>query len=128
MAAAQESETEKETDLATVSGLVRATAAARTAAPIRWEMASPRPCRFISQGCIHGGRHPREIQGTAILSCVVTPDGVCTDIEIVRSLDNKFGLDVEAIKNVKLWKWRPGMRLGQKVAVKVLCEIEFTIR
>ena len=69
-----------------------------------------------------------KIQGTAILSCVVTPDGVCTDIEIVRSLDNKFGLDVEAIKNVKLWKWRPGMRLGQKVAVKVLCEIEFTIR
>jgi protein TonB len=69
-----------------------------------------------------------KIQGTALLSCVVTPDGVCTDVQIVRSLDSKYGLDLEAIKSVKLWRWQPGTRLGQKVAVKVLCEIEFSIR
>ena len=48
------------------------------------------------------------IQGTARLSCVVQPNGMCTNIEIVRSLDPTFGLDHEAINNVKQWKLQAG--------------------
>ena len=59
------------------------------------------------------------IQGRALVGCIVQPNGVCTNIEILHSLDPTFGLDIEAINNVKQWKFKPGMRLGQAVPVKV---------
>jgi periplasmic protein TonB len=68
------------------------------------------------------------IQGTARLSCVVQPNGMCTNIEIVRSVDPTFGLDLQAINNVKQWKFKPGLRYGQPVAVHVTIEVEFTVR
>jgi periplasmic protein TonB len=68
------------------------------------------------------------IQGRALVGCIVQPNGVCTNIEILHSLDPTFGLDIEAINNVKQWKFKPGMRLGQAVPVKVSIEVEFTVR
>ncbi|HEX4347594.1 MAG TPA: TonB family protein [Vicinamibacterales bacterium] len=68
------------------------------------------------------------IQGTARVQCVVQPNGICTDIEVIRSLDPTFGLDLEAINNVKQWRFKPGMRLGQPVAVRVTIDVEFTVR
>jgi protein TonB len=68
------------------------------------------------------------IQGSVLVECVVQPSGVCTDIQIVRSLDPTFGLDQEAIKSVRLWKFKPGMRLGQPVPVRVTIEVEFALR
>jgi protein TonB len=72
------------------------------------------------------------IQGTARVSCDVQPldrnNGVCTNIQIVRSLDPTFGLDIEAVNNVKQWKFKPGTRLGQPVPVHVTIDVEFTVR
>lgn len=68
------------------------------------------------------------IQGIARVTCVVQPNGICTDIQIVRSLDPTFGLDLEAINNVKAWRFKPGMRLGQPVPVQVTIDVEFTVR
>jgi TonB family protein len=74
------------------------------------------------------------IQGTARVKCVVQPNpadrnsGTCTNIELVHSLDPTFGLDIEAINNVKQWKFKPGMRLGQPVPVEVTIDVEFTVR
>ena len=39
-----------------------------------------------------------KVQGTVEMSAVVLPDGTVTDIQIVRSLDQSFGLDEEAKK------------------------------
>jgi outer membrane biosynthesis protein TonB len=47
---------------------------------------------------------------------------------VVRSLDNTFGLDQEAIKAAKQWRFRPGTRLGEPVPVLITIELAFTLR
>ena len=69
-----------------------------------------------------------KIQGTVLLECVVRPDGTVTDIQVLRSLDPTFGLDQEAIKAARQWRFRPGMRLGEPVPVLVTIELTFTLR
>ncbi len=69
-----------------------------------------------------------KVQGTVWLECVVTPDGAVGDIKIVRSLDSVFGLDQEAIKAARQWKFVPGVRAGEPVPVLVTIELTFTLR
>jgi protein TonB len=69
-----------------------------------------------------------KIQGTVLLQCVVRPDGSVTDIQVLRSLDPNFGLDQEAIKAARQWRFRPGMRMGEPVPVLVTIELTFTLR
>jgi TonB family protein len=68
------------------------------------------------------------VQGTAMLQCVVRPDGSVSDVEVVRSLDRTFGLDEEAIKAAKRWRFRPGTLRGEAVPVRVVIEMSFTLR
>lgn len=69
-----------------------------------------------------------KVQGTVLLECVVLPDGSVGNVEVVRSLDSTFGLDQEAIKAAKQWRFRPGTRFGEPVAVLVTIELTFTLR
>lgn len=69
-----------------------------------------------------------KIQGTAILDCVVTPEGTVRECEVVRSLDASFGLDQEAVKAARQWRFTPGRRLGQPVPVLVTIEMLFALR
>jgi TonB family protein len=68
------------------------------------------------------------IQGVVLLECVVQPNGVCTEIQVVRSLDPTFGLDQEAIAALRQWRFAPGTRLGEPVPVLVTVELAFTLR
>ena len=54
-----------------------------------------------------------KIQGTAVLDCVVTAEGTVGECQVVRSLDSSFGLDQEAVKAARQWRFVPGKRLGQ---------------
>jgi TonB family protein len=69
-----------------------------------------------------------KVQGTVWLECVVMPDGSVGDVKIVRSLDAVFGLDQEAIKAARNWKFMPGMRNGEPVPVLITIELTFTLR
>jgi periplasmic protein TonB len=69
-----------------------------------------------------------KVQGTVWLECVVLPDGSVGPVEVVKSLDQSFGLDQEAVKAAKQWRFRPGTRLGEPVAVLVTIELTFTLR
>ena len=69
-----------------------------------------------------------KVQGTVLLECVVLPDGSVGPVEVVRSLDSSFGLDQEAVKAAKQWRFKPGMRQGEPVAVLVTIELTFTLR
>jgi TonB family protein len=69
-----------------------------------------------------------KIQGLVELEAVVLPDGSVGEVRVVRSLDAVFGLDQEAIKAVRQWRFVPGTRLGQPVAVLVGVELTFTLR
>jgi protein TonB len=69
-----------------------------------------------------------KVQGTVLLQCVVRPDGSITDVQILRSLDSVFGLDQEAIKAARQWRFAPGTRMGQAVPVQIVIELTFTLR
>jgi periplasmic protein TonB len=69
-----------------------------------------------------------KIQGVVMVEAVVLPDGGVGQVQVVRSLDGTFGLDQEAIKAVKKWRFRPGTRFGQAVPVIVEIELTFTLR
>jgi protein TonB len=69
-----------------------------------------------------------KVQGVVLLECVVMPDGSVGRVEVVKSLDGTFGLDQEAIKAARQWRFAPGTRFGEPVAVLVTIELQFTLR
>ena len=69
-----------------------------------------------------------KVQGTVWLECVVMPDGTVGDVRVTKSLDPIFGLDQEAIKAARGWRFSPGTRQGQPVPVLVTIELSFTLR
>jgi TonB family protein len=68
------------------------------------------------------------IQGLVTMEAVVMPDGSVGNVQITKSLDSNFGLDKEAIRTVKQWRFEPGRRLGQPVPVLIVIEMTFTLR
>jgi protein TonB len=69
-----------------------------------------------------------KVQGVVWLRCVVLPDGSVGRVEVVRSLDPVFGLDQEAVKAARQWRFSPGTRLGEAVSVRITIELTFTLR
>jgi protein TonB len=88
---------------------------------------SPVPIREVKPNYTGEAMRAR-IQGLVTMEAVVMPDGSVGDIRVTRSLDQQFGLDKEAIKTVKQWRFRPGLRLGQPVPVLIVVEMSFTLR
>ena len=68
------------------------------------------------------------VTGVVWVEAVVLPDGTVGDVQITKSLDPVFGLDEEAVKAAKQWRFVPGTRFGQPVAVLVTIEISFNLR
>jgi TonB family protein len=66
------------------------------------------------------------VQGVVTLECVVQPDGAVGDARVTKGLHP--GLDQEAIKAVKLWRFKPGRRDGKAVPVRITLEMTFTLR
>lgn len=87
----------------------------------------PRPLREIKPQYTADAMRAK-VQGTVLLECVVLPDGTVGKVEVVRSLDSTFGLDQEAVKAARQWKFEPGTRFGEPVAVLVTIELTFTLR
>ena len=69
-----------------------------------------------------------KVQGMVWLEVVVRPDGTVGDITVTKSLDTVFGLDEEAIRAAKQWRFVPGTRFGEPVSVLVSIELSFTLR
>lgn len=66
-----------------------------------------------------------KFQGVCVLWLVVGPDGLPRDIRVQRALG--MGLDEEAIKAVKKWKFKPSRMDGQPVAVQINVEVSFRL-
>lgn len=69
-----------------------------------------------------------KVQGVVLLECVVQTDGGVGNCSVQKSLDSSFGLDQEAIKAARQWRFRPGTRFGEPVPVLVTIELTFTLR
>ncbi len=63
--------------------------------------------------------------GTVVLQLIVDATGKARDIKVVRSLG--LGLDEKAIEAVNKWKFRPGIKNGQPVAVMATIEVNFRL-
>ena len=68
------------------------------------------------------------IEGDVVLDVVVRDDGRVGAVQVTQSLDAVYGLDEEAIKAMKQWEFKPGMKDGKAVAVRVDVKIRFTLR
>jgi protein TonB len=68
------------------------------------------------------------IQGSVWIECVVMADGTVGDLRVMRSLDRTFGLDDEAVKAARRWRFRPGRINGEPVPVVVTIELIFSVR
>ena len=69
-----------------------------------------------------------KVQGVVWLECIVMPDGSVGNIKVTKSLDSVFGLDQEAVKAARRWRFKPGIREGQPVPVIITIELTFTLR
>ena len=68
------------------------------------------------------------IEGIVGVDAVVLKDGTVGDVKINKSLDQKYGLDEQAIKCAKQWLFEPGTKDGQPVDVQVAIEISFRLK
>jgi TonB family protein len=78
-------------------------------------------------------RYPPEavrqgIQGTVILRCIVEPDGSVSSATVTRSIDKTLGLDDEAVRAVRQWRFEPGRHEGVPVRVATLVTVTFALR
>jgi protein TonB len=65
----------------------------------------------------------QHIEGTAVLWVTVDASGLPRDITVARSVG--YGLDEEAIKAVKKWKFKPGTLDAHPVDVQINVEVRF---
>ena len=70
----------------------------------------------------------QKIQGSVWLEAVVLETGDVGDVNITRSLDAEYGLDLEAAAAASQWKFKPGTKGGKPVAVVVTIELTFTLK
>jgi protein TonB len=64
-------------------------------------------------------------QGTVTLRTIVRKDG---SVEVVGVLGSPgYGLDQEAVKTVRQWRFKPGMRNGEPVDMPLAIEVNFRI-
>lgn len=68
------------------------------------------------------------IQGVIGLDAVVLMDGSVGEVTVTKSLDQKYGLDEQAIKALIQWRFKPGTKDGQPVDVRVSIEMSFTLK
>jgi protein TonB len=64
-----------------------------------------------------------KLQGVCVLWLVVGADGLPREIRVQRTLG--LGLDEKAIEAVKQWKFKPAMKDGNPVAVRISVQVNF---
>jgi TonB family protein len=104
--------------------LVSATAQDEEIAKVGPGISPPVVLQMPQPGYSEAARSKR-IQGRTFLEVVINPDGTVRKVEVIKPLG--YGLDEEAVKAVKTWKFEPARKDGVPVAVLVKVEIEFTL-
>jgi protein TonB len=66
-----------------------------------------------------------KIEGSVLLSVVIRPDGLAHDINVITAPDS--GLAAKAVEAVGQWKFQPGTKDGEPVAIKATIEVNFKL-
>ncbi len=64
-------------------------------------------------------------QGTVVLAIVIDSEGNVADVRVTKPLG--LGLDENAVKTVSTWKFKPAMRNGVPVPVRLSLEVTFRL-
>jgi protein TonB len=67
------------------------------------------------------------IQGEVHLQAVIRADGTVGELEVIKSLDTRTGLDLEAIRVARQWLFQPATFQGKPVAVYATLILEFRL-
>lgn len=65
------------------------------------------------------------IEGTVVLSTEIGPDGLTRNIRVVTGMG--LGLDEKAVEAIRHWRFQPGVKDGQPVAVAAMIEVNFRL-
>jgi protein TonB len=66
-----------------------------------------------------------KLQGDVLLWIVVDVSGSVTDVKLRKGVDK--GLDESAMQTVRTWKFKPAMKRGKAVPVKVVVAVSFKL-
>jgi TonB family protein len=67
------------------------------------------------------------VHGVVQLEAIVGVDGSVQDARVIHSLDRIYGLDAEAVRAVKEWRFEAGLKDGTRVPVALTIEMTFAI-
>ena len=67
-----------------------------------------------------------KVEGTVTLEAIVETDGTVGDVTVTKGLEP--GLDEQAVKALRLWRFEPGKKDGKAVRVRITLEMTFTLR
>jgi TonB family protein len=67
----------------------------------------------------------KKIQGTVMVSALVTEEGLTTDLRVEKSLG--YGLDEKALQCVRKYRFQPAIKDGAPIAARVMVEVNFRL-
>ena len=67
------------------------------------------------------------LHGVVRLEAIVGADGSVQDVRVVQSLDRVHGLDAEAVRAARAWRFEAGLKDGSPVPVALTIEMTFAI-
>jgi protein TonB len=88
---------------------------------------SPRVVQSVNPDYTPEARDAK-IEGSVFIETVVGTDGtVGDDVKVVRSLDTKYGLDDQAVKAARQWRFKPASKDGEPIPARVTIELRFKL-
>jgi periplasmic protein TonB len=69
----------------------------------------------------------QRIQGEVEVEAVVLADGSVGEVVVTDSLDTKYGLDQQAVNAIRQWTFKPGLKDGKPVAVRITIVARFSL-
>jgi TonB family protein len=69
-----------------------------------------------------------KVHGTVLLNAVVLPTGQVGDVVVAASLDKEHGMDGQAVRALRNWRFKPASKDGLPVAVVVSVELTVNIQ
>lgn len=70
----------------------------------------------------------KKVEGTVILSVLVTESGGVSDVKVLREAGGSMGLNEAAVAAIKKWKFRPAVKAGKRVKVWVTYPVVFKVQ
>jgi len=87
----------------------------------------PVPVRTVKPGYTAAAMDAH-IEGKVLLAVLVLDDGKVGEVTVTESLDKEYGLDTQAVEAARQWLFKPGMKGGKPVEVRVTLEMVFTLK